>query len=285
MILIDLSQTLHAAIAVDFVQDENSELSEDRVRFIVLNIIRANKVKFEKEFGKVVICCDASNSWRKDVFPYYKFKRAEGKEESLIDWSVVYKSFNLIREEIKEYFSYPVIHVDRCEGDDIIAILCQNFPDEKIKILSSDKDFVQLHTNPNVTQYSPTMKSDITNIDPVRQLRKLVLKGDGSDGVPSVFSNDNYLAIREKGERSKSISEKMITESIEDLDEFLTKYDIKRNYLRNEQLIDLSKIPQELTEAVLQEYKNQLEKPKKMLLPYLIKNKQKMLLERIADFA
>lgn len=285
MILVDLSQTLHAAIAIEFTQDDNSYFSEDRVRFITLNIIRANKVKFEKEFGKVVICCDAPAIWRRKVFPYYKFKRVESKEESLIDWGLVYKSFNLIREEIKEHFVFPVIHVDGCEGDDVIAIMCQNFPDEKIKILSSDKDFVQLHTNPNVSQYSPTMKSDVTNIDPVRQLRKLVLKGDKSDGVPSVFSNDNYLAVREKGDRSKSISEKMITESFEDLEEFLTKYDVKRNYLRNEQLIDLSKIPQEFTEIVLNEYRNQLEKPKKTLLPYFVKNKQKMLLERVNDFA
>jgi hypothetical protein len=285
VILLDLSQTLHAAIGVAAHQEEAVSFDEDFVRYLVLNILRANKVKFEQEFGKLIICCDGSNVWRKKYFPYYKANRTKGKEESLVDWDEIYKAFNTIREELKEHFPYPVIHVDGCEGDDVIAILCQNYPDEKIKILSSDKDFVQLQINPSVTQYSPTMKTDIINANPIRQLRKLVLKGDGSDGVPSVFCADNYLVMREKGQRSKPISEKMIDESLESLEAFLTKYDIHERYIRNKTLIDLSQIPAHCSETVLSEYQAQLQKPKKNVLSYLIQKKQRVLSERVHDFA
>ena len=276
---------MHAVIAVDFHQNENKDFDENSVRYLILNTIRANKVKFEKEFGQLVICCDAGNVWRRDVFPYYKFRRSENKKESLIDWNTIYKSFNKITEELKEHFSFPVVHVDKCEGDDVIATLCQSFPDEKFLILSGDKDFVQLHTNPNVTQYSPVLKTPVVSDDPVRQLRTLVLKGDIGDGCPSVFSADNYLAIREKGQRSKPISEKMITESLDDLDAFLNKYDVRRNFERNEQLIDLSKIPDECRSNILEEFRIQRSKPKKNVLPYLINHKQRVLSEKVADFA
>ena len=43
------------------------------------------------------------------------------------------------------------------EADDIIATLCKNFQNEKIMIVSGDKDFIQLQKYPNVQQYSPIL--------------------------------------------------------------------------------------------------------------------------------
>ena len=45
--------------------------------------------------------------------------------------------------------------------DDIIATLCKHFQDEKIMIVSGDKDFIQLQTYPNVKQYSPILKKHV----------------------------------------------------------------------------------------------------------------------------
>ena len=55
----------------------------------------------------------------------------------------------------KENLPYKMIEVYGAEADDIIATLCKHFQDEKIMIVSGDKDFIQLQTYPNVKQYSP----------------------------------------------------------------------------------------------------------------------------------
>ena len=43
------------------------------------------------------------------------------------------------------------------EADDIIAVLAKNL-DEKMMIVSGDKDFIQLHKYNQVRQYSPILK-------------------------------------------------------------------------------------------------------------------------------
>ncbi len=49
------------------------ELSEDLVRHMVLNSLRAHNKKFKKEYGEMVIACDSKNVWRREV----KWKHAE----------------------------------------------------------------------------------------------------------------------------------------------------------------------------------------------------------------
>ena len=48
------------------------ELSEDLVRHMVLNSLRAHNKKFRKEYGDIVIACDSKNVWRREIFPNYK---------------------------------------------------------------------------------------------------------------------------------------------------------------------------------------------------------------------
>ena len=84
------------------------------------------------------------------------------------------------------------------EADDIIAILTQHAyilaPDEKILIVSGDKDFQQLQRYENVTQYSPNVNKFIEPDGGAESfLKEHILKGDKADGIPNVLSNDNCL--------------------------------------------------------------------------------------------
>ena len=63
---------------------------------------------------------------------------------------------NVLKEELTEWFPYKLVQVEKAEADDIIAILV-GLLNERTLILSSDKDFVQLHGF-NVRQYSPMQK-------------------------------------------------------------------------------------------------------------------------------
>jgi len=58
----------------------------------------------------------------------------------------------------------------------------------------------------------------------------------------------------------------------------------KRNYQRNEKLINLDKIPQELEEQILSEIDEAPHGDRSKLLNYFIDNKLKELTESIGDF-
>ena len=62
-------------------------------------------------------------------------------------------------EEIREFLPYKVVETYGAEADDVIATLCKHYQNEKVMIISGDKDFIQLQKYDNVKQYSPITKN------------------------------------------------------------------------------------------------------------------------------
>ena len=60
--------------------------------------------------------------------------------------------------------------------------------------------------------------------------------------------------------------------------------EIKKNYLRNKKLIDLSQIPGNIENRIINTFKNYKVKDRSLLLPYFMKNKMKTLIEQVNDF-
>jgi len=81
------------------------------------------KMKFEQEYGELVICIDSKNNWRKLVYPDYKGKRKKSRDESKIDYESFYVLQDEIINEIRANFPFRVIEVDRAEADDIVVYL------------------------------------------------------------------------------------------------------------------------------------------------------------------
>lgn len=281
MILLDNTQIILSTIFTQYNYSDNREelFSEDTVRHIVLNTYRFYKNKFGEQYGNLVICDDAGDSWRKDIFPYYKASRKKTRETDGHDWSKIFDAMNKIRKEVRENFPYKVMWVERCEADDIIATLCMNFNvKEKILIVSSDKDFQQLQRYMNVKQYSPIHKNFIYCDNPQNFLKEHILRGDTSDGIPNVLSDDDTFIV--EGKRQKPLSQKKLELIIENIPEYL-----RINYNRNQKLVDLSYIPKEYTERILQEYQVEPKvKGKEKLFEYFTKNKLANLMEVIDEF-
>lgn len=263
----------------------NAQLEENMVRHMILNSLRSYKVKFGDEYGEMIIACDNTNYWRKQVFPYYKANRKKNIENSELDWKALFECLNKIRSELKEYFPYRIIDVESAEADDIIATLVTKFGSElntgeKILILSGDKDFIQLHVYSNVSQYDPTRKKWIKHDDPERYLHEHILKGDAGDGVPNVLSPDNVFVV---GDRQRPLTakkmEKIMGTDLEEMDTSLA-----RNYSRNVQLIDLSFTPETIREKVMEQFEAQKNRDRSKLLNYFIANKLKNLTEHLSEF-
>ena len=281
MIILDLSQVMIATLMAQLGNHTNAELDENLLRHMILNSIRANKMKFSSEFGEMVIAADDRKFWRRDLYPYYKANRKKTRDASELNWNVIFDSLNKIREELKESFPYPVVQVDSAEADDVIAVLTKHYNYNKILILSGDKDFQQLQRYPNVKQYSPVLKKYITCRDPDMFLKEHIMRGDVGDGIPNFLSADATFV---DGTRQKPLATKKVEAWLTANPVEFCNVEMLRNYKRNQQLVDFDFIPEDVEQNILAEYKAQTGKDRTKLFNYFISNKLKNLVETINDF-
>ncbi len=280
MILIDMNQIAVANLMMNLKMNNSKTIDESMVRHMILNSIRMYRMEHHDEYGEVVLTWDSKHSWRRDYFPEYKASRRKGREESDLDWDDIFGTLNKIRNEIKENFPYKYLEVFGAEADDIIGFLCEENRDEKIMIISGDKDFIQLQKYPNVKQWSPITKKDVNGFNPTTYLKEHILRGDTSDGVPNVLSPDNTFidGLRQRPLSRKKIQSWLLGGGSDWNDE------VKRNFQRNSTLIDLSRTPEELKNQIRLEYNNAPHGDRSKLLNYFMQNKLKELTENIGEF-
>lgn len=292
-ILVDYNQAIIASAHV--AQNHMSEVTTDAVRHLFLSGIAERKKKFE-EYGEIIICADSGNNWRKDAYPYYKATRKKSRADSPLDWNAIFEAADVIRKELDSEFPYKVVKVDRCEADDIIAVLCKYYAEnehivngvvsepQKVMILSSDKDFRQLQAYGNVDQWSPLLKKHLREPDPEGYLKEHIIRGDSGDGVPNFLSADDIFTTentRQKPIRKNKLEEwlKMSPEDICENDEQL------RNYYRNKKMVDLmTEIPEDLCEEILNTFAEANVAPRSGLFNYFVKNNLRNLMPQINLF-
>jgi len=281
MILVDMSQIMMANIMMQMHISKEKEPEEKMVRHMILNSLRMYRSRFISEFGELVLCYDSRHYWRRDYFPEYKYNRRKSRETSSQDWDAIFGCLNIIKEEIKTNMPYKFLEVYGAEADDIIATICSEY-NEEIMILSGDKDFIQLQKFPNVKQYSPITKKMVNGANPVGYLKEHVFRGDSSDGIPNVLSPDNTFidGLRQHPLRKNKIASWMD----HDFDDVAPNDEIKRNYQRNQKLIDLTYIPSELSDEILETYRSSSYGDRSKLLNYFIQKRLKTLTESISEF-
>jgi hypothetical protein len=307
LILLDYSQTAIANIMAELGGRTDVVLNIQVVRHMILNSIRSYNVKFRKEFGEMVICCDSKNYWRKKIFPNYKSNRKKERAESKIDWASIFEGLNIVKEDLETVFPYPVISVDTAEGDDAIATLViwsqthdlvegnaltEAMPQKNI-ILSKDHDFLTLQKYEGVRQYSPIDKKDLVIQDSYEAtLMETILYGCKGDGVPRFLDGDDSLV---NGERASTIMKTKLDEwkkmTMEEVacDPYLTKNhmseELLKNMKRNKALVDLHEIPTDVQEQIIQSYLGQRGvRNRSKLMNYFVKNGMKQMVEKMGDF-
>jgi len=287
MIIIDMNQISLASLMMHLNMTKTKEPDENMVRHMILNSVRMYRTMFNDEYGEVILTYDSKHYWRRDFFPQYKSNRKKNRDADSKDWNAIFEILNKIKAEIKDNLPYKFLEVYGAEADDIIATLCKytqtekdRSRNEKIIIVSGDKDFIQLQKYMNVKQYSPILKKYVDGHNPDTYIKEHILKGDTSDGVPNVLSPDNTFT---DGLRQKPLGKKKI-ETWLDIDIDDLQDEVKRNYQRNEKLIDLSKIPNELEDEILTEFHGAPFGDRSKLLNYFIKSRLKNLTETIGEF-
>lgn len=297
MILIDYSQVALASI-LTFQADLKSG-DQDKVvnliRHVTLSTIKSFKKKYGKEYGEVVLCCDGRRYWRRDVFPHYKANRKKAREASDLPWTLIFDTLSTMRQDIAENFPYRVIHIDEAEADDIIAVMAKwtqtnqlveeglVTEPQKVLILSSDHDFIQLQKYQNVSQWSPNTKKFVkANQREIHEKRITHIVKAGDDGIPNILSKDDVFVV---GERQKPVSAKRLQEFIENGFTACKNDEERRNWQRNIQLVDFDYIPENISGKIVDAYLNNKPQGDKMAaMKYLMQHRCRLLLEEIEEF-
>jgi len=297
MILLDYSQVALAAI-LTFQRDlkgDDQEKIINLIRHVTLSSIKTYKKKYGKEYGQIVICCDGRKYWRRDIFEHYKANRKKSRDASDLPWKLIFDTLSAMRDDIAKNFPYHVIHLENAEADDIIAVMAKwtqtndlveqgLFTEpQKVMILSSDHDFIQLQKWENVHQYSPNTKKLIkANAKELREKRITHIVKASDDGIPNILSADDVFV---KGERQKTVSAKRLEEFLEKGIDACRNDEEIRNWHRNERLIDFEFIPKEIQDSIVQTYLNNPPTGDKMTaMKYLMEHRCRLLLEEIEDF-
>ena len=289
MILLDYSQTFRKSLAMQLhlsSQGGNEAvLDPNEIRRMILTSILSYLKKYRDKYGELVIACDDRKYWRREVFPNYKFHRKGQRDATNIDWEAAFKCLEDVKEELIKYFPYRVIQVEWAEADDIIGTLCHKFGSymggEPILILSEDEDFGQLHIYSNVDQYGPIQKRDLKFLNPTQHLKEQIIRGQKKDSIPNFLMGDDTF-VNEI--RQKSIYETKIINWIDQDPEEFCDAETINNYKRNERLIDLSLIPIDIQEKVINSFEQQKNKKRGSIFNYFIKYNLKTLTQNIQEF-
>lgn len=283
MIFVDFNQVCISNIIVAMNSyAQNLNFDENLLRSMILNSLRLYRKEFHEDYGELVICCDDVCSWRKEVFPFYKANRKKRRDVSKHDWGLIHSTINTVRTELEEYFPYPVVLVKNAEADDVIGVLVRCYSAKHL-IISGDKDFLQLQTMKNVYQYAPVQKKWMRNSQPLQYLREQIVRGDSSDGVPNILSNDSDLV---KGIRQKPITQKRLRKWLPDPESSIEDAETLTNYKRNQVLIDLSYTPADIEHQILYKYREQIDNPntRTRVLTYMIKHRLKEMMLYLDEF-
>lgn len=250
VLVVDFSQVVTANLMV------NNRISGCFDESMATQMMRTSLRSYRQQFGantKYILALDSSTYWRQDVFPHYKMHRAAKRAKvSNVDWEEFYAIKASITEEFiqtPETHGYLTVRVEKAEADDVIGIVCKDFHDSQVVIISNDKDFKQLQVNPNVKQLNPIDRSWVFCKTPRAYLKMHILKGDRSDGIPNFLSDDDTFMV--PGKRQTAIRTANLNQWIKmKKSEICVSERLTKNYERNVRLIDMNMIPSEIKDQI-----------------------------------
>jgi hypothetical protein len=280
VLLIDLSNLMYSAIlGGGRAPRKGEQFDPGLVRHITLKSLVTINKKFAGKFGPPVLAVDSTvGYWRRDVFPLYKHGRKKTRDASDLNWPEIYSAIDEMKRDLQTTFPYKYLCVDRCEADDVIGVLVNQTKEDTL-IIAGDKDYLQLHRRSNIWQYDRIHKKYLHTKDPDQVLMDHIVHGDRGDGVPNIASADNVFAI---GARQKKITAAIVdqleTIRVDD------KHPLHNNWVRNQRLIDLSFVPNDLQTAAIDQFYNAPIRDRSQLFKYFAKHKLKSMMENINDF-
>ena len=205
----------------------------------------------------VIFCMDSpkENIWRNELMKGYKADRCDLSTKTNFKQVFNETYTTIIPKIIKENKDrIHKIRIDKLEADDIIAVICKyyekKYSEEKVYLISGDKDFLQLgRENLIFINYKSKKPFTLTVEEAKEQLKLKILNGDCSDNILTIFPKDKKILSLKK--------RKELIENEDKLKEYLDENpEIKEKYKINCKMIDFNFIPKELQKEIIKEIKN-----------------------------
>ena len=209
------------------------------------------------DISTVIFCMDSpkENIWRNELMKGYKADRCDLSTKTNFKQVFNETYTTIIPKIIKENKDrIHKIRIDKLEADDIIAVICKHYekkyPEEKVYLISGDKDFLQLgRENLIFINYKSKKPFTLTLEEAKEQLKLKILNGDCSDNILTIFPKDRKILSLKK--------RKELIENEDKLKEYLDENpEIKEKYKINCKMIDFNFIPKELQKEIIKEIKN-----------------------------
>lgn len=261
-----------------------------QIKISGLNTLRILNSKYKNDYGEMVLCFDnKGQTWRHQIFPNYKHARRAHRKTEKFDWAMFYQILDEFKTDLRENFPYKVLSIEGIEADDTIAVLTEKFHEnEKILIVSSDKDFLQLQKFKNVNQLCMFKKETIIKEEnPNGVLLSKILKGDRSDGIPNILSGDDCFVnkIRQNVLTWVKFNKFWSAYMNGDINTYCESVNVMDNYKRNCILIDYANIPESVRTEILTNYQNTIpQKDKSKIFDYLRVKGMTTLMDHILEF-
>lgn len=220
----------------------------------LLNVFFSRLVDHIDAFSpsKVVFALEGRRCWRFDAYSGYKSTRTRE------DWDLVftYSEFKKVRDEfalkLAGIFGCHVVKHDRCEGDDILAIVSRSARNDfdNVIVSTGDRDMLQLTRDKNIFIFDS--KDQEFKYPPNNDVRYFLdLKSVGGD------RGDSIGGIVLPGKTKAVGKAKFIEKAAGDLHTYCESLGVLDQYLRNRELVDFDYIPMDiLTDVVESLYEN-----------------------------
>lgn len=156
---------------------------------MVINCLK--KVGVDKQ-DLLIVAVDGRGNWRRDVDPNYKANRKEIKQNDDIDWMYWYKKFDDLVDKLKVSSPLNFIRIPKLEADDIISVGVRYYSENECIIISSDSDFEQLTSLPNVKVFSPVTKQYKSVDNPYKVLASKIKKEVTDNLLSPILDEADY---------------------------------------------------------------------------------------------
>lgn len=269
---------------LDFHAKTKEQVDIHVVRNLCIGKMKDLKLKLKDYADDIVLAFDSRHYWRKDIFPYYKGKRKEGRDKSTFDWTAFFPMYDQFKLELREFFPVKCIEVQGAEADDIMAVLSSRYgPHTPVCIVTSDNDMIQVqqHVCSQVKQWSPWHRKFLTPKNAEYDLFTHICNGDAGDGVPNILSDDDTFMADPK-KRQKPLKKDKVKEwakhGITGPEYFCPNAEALDRFHRNRNLIDLRLIPEDLAAKIVDAYETAVPNSGKMFT-YLTANRLSKILK------
>jgi len=257
-------------------------------------ILRLNYLRMNYKPTTIILCFDSLSNWRKKytkttaaitnkVYKENRTKKLSKKEKEIKIY--LDQKIDELAAALRNNTKLFVLCKDGIECDDFVGGVCQIYggqPGVELKLVSSDKDYIQLLRHENVEIVNPLKNGkkrslkDFNN-DPDLYIFEKCIRGDSKDNVRSSYPRLQRKKLVEAfydDYKMQNLMEHEFEETIYDehKEEYTNvKFKVRDLFEENRLLLDLESQPDEIKEEIFDEIERELCSKKKMSIPYFLR--------------